>query len=185
MPSESGFPTLTSGAFQNQKFNKQTSHEWQKTLDSSCISFCTSSGKRQLKESQVDTKLCQLRLAKKTSRCINFAHELTWQILTNHSIKIGREAWPTRDEFAFWSRVEGRGSRVTSRGSRVNSRGSRVTNQGSRVNGRGSKNPPQLFMNVVKSNFQVGSCLLEFPMPVLSCVVYNFYTPTVMKVILH
>ena len=29
--------------------------------------------------------------------CINFAHELSCQILTNHSIKIGRRAWPTRD----------------------------------------------------------------------------------------
>ena len=34
------------------------------------------------------------------------------------------------DEFAFWSRVEGRGSRVTSRGSRVNGRGSRVNGRG-------------------------------------------------------
>ena len=64
-------------------------------------------------------------------------------------------------EFAFWSRVEGRGSRVTSRGSKVNGRGSRVTSRGSRVNGRGSrvtsersrvngrgsKNPPQLCLN--------------------------------------
>ena len=32
--------------------------------------------------------------------CINFAHELTCQILTNHSIKIGRRAWPTRDELS-------------------------------------------------------------------------------------
>ena len=29
--------------------------------------------------------------------CINFPHELTCQILTNQSIKIGRGAWPTRD----------------------------------------------------------------------------------------
>ena len=68
--------------------------------------------------------------------------------------------------------VEGRGSRVTSRGSwvngrgsRVTSRGSRVTSRGSRVNGRGSKNPPQLFLNVVKSKFRVYSsfrCLLYF-----------------------
>ena len=29
--------------------------------------------------------------------CINFPHELTCQILTNQSIKIGRRAWPTRD----------------------------------------------------------------------------------------
>ena len=50
------------------------------------------------------------------------------------------------NEFAFWSRVEGRGSRVTSRGSRVNGRGSRVTS-------RGSKNSLQLLLNVVKSNF--------------------------------
>ena len=50
------------------------------------------------------------------------------------------------NEFAFWSRVEGRGSRVTSRGSRVNGRGSRVTS-------RGSKNSLQLLLNVVKLNF--------------------------------
>ena len=36
-----------SGAFLNQKRNKQTSHESQKNLDSDCISFCTSSRKRQ------------------------------------------------------------------------------------------------------------------------------------------
>ena len=29
--------------------------------------------------------------------CINFPHELTCQILTNQSSKIGRRAWPTRD----------------------------------------------------------------------------------------
>ena len=29
--------------------------------------------------------------------CINFPHELSCQILTNQSIKIGRRAWPTRD----------------------------------------------------------------------------------------
>ena len=63
------------------------------------------------------------------------------------------------------SRVNGRGLRVTSRGSRVNGRGSRVTSRGSRVNGRGSKNPPQLFLNVVKSKFRVSSsfrCLFYF-----------------------
>ena len=49
--------------------------------------------------------------------------------------------WRTKSkEFAFWSRVEGRGSRVTSRGSRVN--------------GRGSKNSSQLFL-IVKSKFRV------------------------------
>ena len=47
-----------------------------------------------------------------------------------HSPKFFR--LPVYEEFAFWSRVEGRGPRVTSRGSRVN--------------GRGSKNPPQLFL---------------------------------------
>ena len=40
----------------NQKFKKQTSHEQQKTVDSSCISFYASSEKRQLKSSQVDKK---------------------------------------------------------------------------------------------------------------------------------
>ena len=64
MPSEIGFPmTLTSGAFVNKKRNKQTSHELQNNLDSSCISFCISSRKRQFKTSQDDTKLCQLQLS--------------------------------------------------------------------------------------------------------------------------
>ena len=36
--------------------------------------------------------------SKQVARCwINFPHGLTGQIFTNHSIKIGREAWPTRD----------------------------------------------------------------------------------------
>ena len=36
--------------------------------------------------------------SKQVSRCsINLLHELTCQILTNHSIKIGRRAWPTRN----------------------------------------------------------------------------------------
>ena len=36
---------------------QETNHELQKNLDSSCISFCTSSRKRQLKTSQDDTIL--------------------------------------------------------------------------------------------------------------------------------
>ena len=47
-----GFPT--SGAFLNQKPN---------ILGSRCISFCTSSGKRQLKPLQDGKKLCQLHLS--------------------------------------------------------------------------------------------------------------------------
>ena len=36
--------------------------------------------------------------SKQVSRCcIKFQHELTCQILTNQSIKIGRREWPTRD----------------------------------------------------------------------------------------
>ena len=94
MPSEIGCPvTLTSGAFLNQKCNKQTSHELQKNLDSSCISFCTSSRKRQLKKT-----LSVSAISKQVSRCcINFPHELTCQILTNRSIEIGLGAWPSRD----------------------------------------------------------------------------------------
>jgi len=38
------------------------------------------------------------RQSKQDSRCcINFPHELTCQIMTNQSIKIGRRPWPTRD----------------------------------------------------------------------------------------
>ena len=54
---------LTSAAFVNKKRNKQTSHELQNNLDSSCISFGTSNRKRQFKISQDDTKLCQLQLS--------------------------------------------------------------------------------------------------------------------------
>ena len=98
MPFEIGLPTLTSEAFPNQKPNKQTSHAEQKTLDSRCISFCTSSRKRQLKTIQVGRKKsvsfsCQ---SKQLSRwCINFPQELTSQILTKN-IKIGRRTWQTR-----------------------------------------------------------------------------------------
>ena len=56
MPSEIGFlMTLTSGTFVNElKGNKQTSHELQNNLDSSCISFCTPSRKRQFKVARLD-----------------------------------------------------------------------------------------------------------------------------------
>ena len=49
-------------------------------------------------------------------------------------------------------------------------RGSRVTSRGSRVNGPGSKNPPQLFLNVVKSKFRV---YWSF-----RCLFYFYVTPT-------
>ena len=69
MPSEIVFPmTLTSGVFVNKKRNKQISHELQNNHDSSCISFCTPSRKRQFKTSQDDTKLCQLQLSIKKFR---------------------------------------------------------------------------------------------------------------------
>ena len=100
MPSEIGFPmTLTSGAFLNQKRSKQTSHELQKNLDSSCISFCTSSRKRQLKNiTRWHKTLSASAISKQVSRCgINFPHELTCHILINQSIEIGLRAWPTRN----------------------------------------------------------------------------------------
>ena len=55
--------------------------------------------KNSKKTSQVDKNSvsfsCQ---SKPVSRCcISFLHELTCQILTNHSIKIRRRAWSTRD----------------------------------------------------------------------------------------
>ena len=53
------------------------------------------------KDSLKHHKLTQVRFScyrKQVSRsCINFPHELTSQILINHSIKIGRGAWLTRD----------------------------------------------------------------------------------------
>ena len=83
----------------NQKFKKQTSHEQQKTVDSSCISFYASSEKRQLKSSQVDKKRCQLWLSKWTS-CKMLYKFSTWTRLSNFDQsehKNGRRAWPTPD----------------------------------------------------------------------------------------
>ena len=55
--------------------------------------------KRQLKTSEDDTKICQLQpsVSKFPYCCINFPHELTCQISTNQSIKIGRRAWLMHD----------------------------------------------------------------------------------------
>ena len=75
--------TSTNASLLNQKSNEQTSHELQKNLDKSCISFCTSQG---------DTKLCHL--GTRFQMLYKFLHELTCQISTNQSIKIGRK----RDE---------------------------------------------------------------------------------------
>ena len=71
----------------------------QKFLESSCISFCTSSAKRQSKTSRVDTKLCQFQLSKKTSS--KMLHKFSaWTHLSNFDQsehKIGLGAWPTRN----------------------------------------------------------------------------------------
>ena len=54
-----------SDAFLNQKPNKQTSHEKQKTLIAAVFHYVHPvEKKKQLKTSQVDTKLCQLLLSK-------------------------------------------------------------------------------------------------------------------------
>ena len=94
MPSEIGFSmTLTSGAFLNQKRNKQTSHELQKNLHSSCIKFCTSRNKKAVKNiTRWHKTLSASAISKQVSRrCIDFPHELTYQILTNESIKLDVE----------------------------------------------------------------------------------------------
>ena len=59
MPSEIGFPTLTSDASLNQKTINKLAMNKRKALDS-----CTSSGKRQLKTSQVDTRPFPIALVK-------------------------------------------------------------------------------------------------------------------------
>ena len=92
MPFETGFPIiLTSGAFLNHKPNKQTSHELQKNLDSSSIHFVQMTRWR---HKTLSTSAIRMQVSR---CCINFPHELTCQILTNQSIKIGRRAWPTGD----------------------------------------------------------------------------------------
>ena len=55
---------LTSGAFLDQKPNKQTSHETQRNVDNSCISVFTSTEKKRLKTSEDDgTKFYQRQLS--------------------------------------------------------------------------------------------------------------------------
>ena len=89
---KSDYPILTSDAFLNQKHNKQTSHGKQKTLDSSCISFCTSS--RNITSWHKSLSASAVRVKQLSRCCINFSYELTCQILTNQSMKIGRSrAW--------------------------------------------------------------------------------------------
>ena len=72
----------------------QAAHEYQKTLDSSCTSFCKNDSKKHHELTQNSVSFsCE---SKQVPRCcINFPHELTCQILTNQSIGLG--ARPTRD----------------------------------------------------------------------------------------
>ena len=95
MPYEIGFPRiLTSGAFLNHNFNRQTSHELQKNLDSRCIHFVHPVEKDSSKRDKLATQNSVSFTYQKTSFQIlhHFPHELTCQILTNQSIKMKRRA---------------------------------------------------------------------------------------------
>ena len=96
MPSEIG------SDFDKRRISRaKNSHEYQKTLDSSCISFSTSSGERQLKTSQNSVSQ-----SKQVSRCcISVSRELTCQILKNHSTKIGRRCHYRRSKRFKWERI--------------------------------------------------------------------------------
>ena len=76
MPYEIGFlMILTSGAFLNHKSNKQTSHELEKNLDSSCIHFVNPVEKDgQLKHDKLATQNSVSFSYQKTSSrcCIHF-----------------------------------------------------------------------------------------------------------------
>ena len=100
MPSEIGFSmTLTSGAFLNQKRNKQTSHELHRTILLAALFHLVHQVEKTVKNiTRWHKTLSASAISKQVSRrCINFLHELTCQILTNQNIKIGRRAWSTRD----------------------------------------------------------------------------------------
>ena len=100
MPSEIGFPmTLTSGAFLNQKRNKQTSHELHRTILLAALFHLVHQVEKTVKNiTRWHKTLSASAISKQVSRrCTNFPHELTCQILTYQSLKIGRRAWSTRD----------------------------------------------------------------------------------------
>ena len=100
MPSEIGFPmTLTSCAFLNQKRNKQTSHELHRTILLAALFHLVHRVEKTVKNiTRWHKTLSASAISKQVSRrCINFLHELTFQILTSQSIKIGRREWSTRD----------------------------------------------------------------------------------------
>ena len=99
MSSEIKFPTLTSGTFSTKNSINKPAMNNRRLLIAAVFHFMHPVEKDSKKTLEVDKKnsvsfSCQ---SKQVSRCcINFLHELTCQISTNHSIKIGRRAWPTR-----------------------------------------------------------------------------------------
>ena len=99
MPSEIGFPTLTSDVFLNQKPNNQLAINNRRLLIAAEFYFVQPVEKDSLKHHKLTQNSVSFSWqSKQDSRCsMNFPHELTSQILTNHSIKIGRRAWPMRD----------------------------------------------------------------------------------------
>ena len=61
-----------------------TAQETTKNVDRSCVSFCRSSAKRQVKTSQNVTKLCQLQLSVNKSQML---HEFyTWILFTSSAV---------------------------------------------------------------------------------------------------
>ena len=65
------------------------------TVENALLCFTAPNAKHHKLTQNSVSLSCQ---SKQDSRCcINFPHELTCQILTNQSIKIGRRAWPTRE----------------------------------------------------------------------------------------
>ena len=100
MPSKIGFPTLTSTDLSTEKVINKLSMNNRRLLIAAVFHFVHPVEK----DSEKHHKLTQNSVSfscqsKQVSRlcCISFTHELTCQILTNQSIKIGRRARPTRD----------------------------------------------------------------------------------------
>ena len=91
--------TLTNGAFLNQKHNKQTSHELHRTILLAALFHMVHQVEKTVNNiTRWHKTLSASAISKQVSRrCINSPHELTCQILTNQSLKIGHRAWSTRE----------------------------------------------------------------------------------------
>ena len=94
MPSEIGFPTLTSDVFLNQNPMNKLAMNNRRLLIAAEFHVVHSVEKtvKNIKSGHKTLSASAVKVNKFQRCCINFLHELTCQDSTNQSIKIGRRA---------------------------------------------------------------------------------------------